>query len=180
MIVEMRAKLYLCVVLLLAPVARAETPRSFNVPDHGTLHVTAPQHWTDRMEAPRGLPPTVELTDSKNKMLLLLTPLWSSAGDPQFNTAEAIRAGIERAAHRAQESSVEKELPLREIETADGKGYYFSATDRAPAEGEYEYMAGGAVPVGDLVVSFTVLTHVAPPEGIAEALAIVRTATQKK
>lgn len=94
--------------------------------------------------------------------------------------AEAIRAGIERAAHGARSGAVEKELPLREIETADGKGYYFSATDRSPAKGEYEYMANGAVPVGNLLVSFTVLTHTAPPQGIADAIAIVKTATQQK
>ena len=138
-----------------------------------------PANWTRQVqEGKENVPPTIEFSDPGGGVKLLITPLWSPTPDPQFNSPEKIRAAIERAAQAAQETALEKELPLQEITAKSGRGYYFAATDRAPKKGEYEYMANGAVPAGELLVSFTILSHTAPPKGLALPLAVVRTSRQ--
>ncbi|HYK05125.1 MAG TPA: hypothetical protein VE974_25465 [Thermoanaerobaculia bacterium] len=170
------------VVYLIATGAGAQAEdaalRSYAVPDHGTLKLSVPAGWTQRVEGEPAMPPTITLSSDDGKLLLMITPLWSPEGDPKFNSPESIREAIEGAAKSIQASAVEKELPLRTLKTASGEGFFFWATDRAPGAGEHEYMANGAVPAGKLLLSFTVLSHAAPPAGIADALAVVASASQ--
>lgn len=150
--------------------------RSYPVPDRGALKLSVPAGWTEQVRAQQGMPPTIMLTAPDGSALLQITALWSPHNEAGYNAPEKIRPAIEKAAALAQPSAVEKELPLQPIATSSGGGYYFSATDRAPGEGEYKFMANGAVPAGTLLLSFTVLSHVEPPRGIEAALAIVRSA----
>jgi len=168
-------------LLLSSIVAHAEERkpgRSYPVPGHGAVQFSVPADWTERVRATGGAPPTIELTAPKGEVTLLITAMWSPDDHAQFNSAENIRAAIEQSAKSVQSTAVEKELVLRPIATASGKGHFFWATDRAPKAGEYEFMANGAVPAGNLLLSFTALSHVAPPEGIQKALAIVQSAVQ--
>jgi hypothetical protein len=105
-------------------------------------------------------------------------PLWSPEEDPQFTSEPYIKAAVERSAASIQPSSDEK-LVLRHIKTATGPGHYFRATDRAPAEGEFKYMASGVVPAGRLLLSFTVLSHDGKPTAMDGALEIVRSAAHQ-
>jgi hypothetical protein len=139
----------------------------FAVPGHGALVLMTPANWVAHVQAgEKGGPPTIELSDPDGSVKLVITPLWSPTGDASFNSTDAIRESISRAAQKAQETSVEKELPLKEFYGKSGRGYYFWATDRAPKPDGYEYMAQGAFPVGNLMVGYTVLSHVAPPKGM--------------
>jgi hypothetical protein len=169
---EGRMQKSLVVALLVATSLAAQQPQkaTFAVPGQGTLRLTLPAGWTDREREPM----TYEIRDAKNQLLLLITPLWSPKNDPHVNSAEEIREGITHAADEIQPTAVEKQLVVREIATSSGKGYYFTATDRAPKPGEYEYLANGAVAAGRLLVSFTVLSH---SRDVERALAVVRSAT---
>jgi len=149
------------------------------VPGHGALVLNWPSSWTQHVREGKGdEPPTVEITDPNGDVTVLLTPLWSPTKDPQFTSAENIKASVAKAAEAVQESAVESELALHELNGRSGRGYYFWATDRAPKKGEYEYMASGAAPAGDLLVSFTILTHTAPPKGISIGLVIAGSCRQ--
>jgi hypothetical protein len=151
--------------------------RSYPVPDRGALRLSVPEGWTEQVRAEGGMPPTIVLTAPDGSALLQVTALWSPRGEAGFNAPEKIRPAIEKAASLVQPTAVEKELKLQPIATPSGGGYYFSATDRAPKEGEYKFMANGGVPAGPLLLSFTVLSHAEPPRGMEAALAIVRSAT---
>jgi hypothetical protein len=50
-----------------------------------------------------------------------------------------IRSEVAAAAKKAASQSVEGTLPLQELKGIEGRGYYFSATDRAPGPGEYVF-----------------------------------------
>ncbi|HEX9983203.1 MAG TPA: hypothetical protein VGF69_08060 [Thermoanaerobaculia bacterium] len=172
-----RRSLALCALLLVAAVAQGA---SYPVPGHGALQLSVPAGWTATVREVEGaLPPTIVLAHEKDGTRLLLTPLWSPKDNASFNSAKNVRLSVQQAAEQVQPTAVEKELTLREVVTSSGKGTFFWATDRAPKAGEYEYVAQGAVPAGKLMVSFTILTHRAPPAGIDEALAIVRSAVHQ-
>ncbi len=163
--------------LVPAAMSGAVTPHVYPIADRGSLILQVPSDWTESVRgADTGLPPTITLTGPDAAVKLLITPIWSLRKDPAFNSPERLEALIADSASRVQPTAVESQLSLNEITTASGKGYYFTATDRSPKPGEFEYMAQGAVPAGGFLLSFTVLTHEKPPGGVAPALAIVRSA----
>ena len=76
--------------------------------------------------------------------------------------------------------AAEKTLRLVGLQGASSKGYYFFTTDKAPKPEEYKYMTQGALVVGDLIVSFTILTNGNHEEIAKEALALLREARHLK
>ena len=178
----MKTSVTAVLLLACAAVLAQETPkvRRYTVAEHGVLKLSVPPEWTDRVESERGMPPTIVLTSPGGDVVLQVTALWSPDGDPAFNSTENIHAGVAQAAEAVQPTAVERKLVLRPLKTASGEGRFFWATDRAPKAGEYEYMANGAVPAGQLLLSFTVLTHVQPPAGIEEGLGIVASAVHEQ
>jgi hypothetical protein len=162
--------------LMSAVVAQSSPVRSYPVEGRGVIKLSVPEGWGEQVDAADDASLTIELSSPDKQTTLLITPLWSPKGDKTFNSTEEIAAAIGTAANSVQPTAVEKELVVRPIKTSAGEGRYFSATDRHPKAGEYKYMANGAVPAGELLLSFTVLSHVAPPEGFQTALQIVESA----
>jgi hypothetical protein len=165
-------------LLLVAAIAQGA---SYPIPGHGALQLSVPAAWTATVRGGEGgLPPTIVLVHEKDGTRLLLTPLWSPKDNASFNSPKNVRLSVQHSAEQVQPTAVEKVLTLRDVVTSSGKGTFFWATDRAPKAGEYEYLAQGAVPAGKLMVSFTILSHRAPPAGIEEALSIVRSAVHQR
>lgn len=149
------------------------------VPDHGTIKFSIPETWTGEISSPPGLPPTVTFKiPGQRDARLLVTILWSPQNDPEFTKPEAVKAAIQRASAEIQETAVQSSLPINEVRGKSSLGYWFWATDKHPAPGEYEYMANGALPLGDVIMDFTILTHAAPPESLTTALGVVKNATR--
>jgi hypothetical protein len=74
---------------------------------------------------------------------------------------------------------VESALPLQEIKGVDGRGCYFTATDRAPRPGEAKYLAQGIIRVGEIVLAFTVLTNDGQEAVVRSAFDMLRTAVHR-
>jgi hypothetical protein len=155
---------------------------AYPVPGHGRLQLTIPRGWTGEVSQPPGdLPPTITFRSSADREpKLLVTVLWSPNGDPAFNSGERIRALLPETGRKYVDTSVEKAIRLTELRVPSGTGYWFSLTDTAPKPGEYEHMSQGAIPAGELLLSFTILSHAAPPEGVQGILGVLATAEQKK
>jgi hypothetical protein len=60
-----------------------------------------------------------------------------------------------------------------------GPGFYFSATDRAPKPDEYKFLTQGVVRVGELSVTFTILTNDGQDAVVKQALDALKSATQE-
>jgi hypothetical protein len=69
---------------------------------------------------------------------------------------------------------VEKSLPLKALTGPSGSGYYFVATDRAPALGEWKYLTQGIIRVDDIVLAFTILTNDGQEATVTAALGMLR------
>lgn len=92
---------------------------------------------------------------------------------------EEMKSSVERAADGASQQAVEKTIPIRELKGSSGKGYYFSATDKAPKPDEFKYLTQGMLGVGDLAVTFTILTNDGQDAVVKEALSMLSSAAHK-
>jgi hypothetical protein len=154
--------------------------RFYRVPGHGTLQLAVPVSWKESVSVQGpGLPPTVAFSPPEGSgFSVQITPLWSPAADPAFNRPESVRPLVARMGRQHLGSAVETDLVLREIRGEAVAGYVFTLTDRAPAEGGWRYLTAGAAGAGDLLLSFTVLTHSLDSGDLDAALRLIRSARQ--
>ncbi len=159
----------------------ATSERRFVLPDHGHFVVRVPREWKDQLrQPPNRLPPTIGFSASSGQPFqVLVTTIWPAAKDRAPLTPEQLRAAVERAAQRAKAQAVESELPVVEFKGRSGPGFYFSATDRAPKPGEYLFMTQGMLRVGELSVTFTILTNPGQDAIVRQALDALKGAMQE-
>jgi hypothetical protein len=156
--------------------------KDYLLPNKTTLQLAVPAGWKDEVrEGDRGYPPTIILTPREGAAFqVLVTPIWRPRPEIQIPTAEQIRDSVQRVADQMKTQSLEKELLVVELKGAAGPGYYFSATDKAPAPGEFKYLTQGMLLVGELAVTFSILTNDGQEKVRDEALAMLKSAAQKR
>jgi hypothetical protein len=160
--------LFPCVVILLlvfgviAIAAEQTNDRRYTLPDHGVFQMKVPASWKDEVRQPddNRLSPTISFRPaSGDQFLILISPIWKVKKDTPLLTDGDLQKMVQRAADDAQPNAAEKTLKIIEIQGSAGRGYYFSATDKAPEEGDYKFLTQGALLVGELTVTFTILTN---------------------
>jgi hypothetical protein len=158
--------------------ASEASPHLFELPDHGTLALLVPDGWTDQLKQPLNrLPPTITLKPRTGAQFVVqVTAVWSNSRASELPDETAIRSQVAGAAKSAAPQSVEGVLPLHDIKGVDGRGYYFSATDRAPNPSEYKHLTQGIIRVGQISLAFTVLTNDGHEAAVQSALEMLRTA----
>jgi len=157
------------------------TERRYTLPDHGHFVLSVPRDWKDQVkQPPNRLPPTIMLGPASGTAFqVLITPIWPFKPGAPAQSADQLRSLVERAAQQAKSQSVEKELPLHDLRGASGQGYYFSATDRAPEPGGWKFLTQGTLLVGELTVTFTVLTNEGQEVVVRQVLEALKTARQE-
>jgi|SRR6185436_13967976 len=152
--------------------------RQYRLPERGFIAMDVPDGWRDRLrQPPQSLPPTIALRAGAGQPFeVLVTPMWPADPGVPPSSRYSIRRQVERAADGIRSQTVERTLRLVEFAGAAGLGYYFRATDRAARPGAYKFMTQGIVKVGDLAVSFTILTNDGQERVAREALAMIKTA----
>jgi hypothetical protein len=170
--------------LLFASLATAggTAPRHFALPDHGVFEITVPVDWQEQIRRPPNrLPPTIKFHPKAGSSFeVLMTPLWPIEGKAPPTDAATIRKEVKSAAARVSSQAVEKQIEVHELKGSNGTGYYFSATDKAPNPGEYKYMTQGILPVGRLVVTFTILTNDGRDSAVTQSLKALQSAANRK
>lgn len=171
--------------LFLAATLGAAEPtivRTFAVPDHGSLQLNAPKSWPVEMRsaANRALPTIAFGPTQGTTYQILITPLAPARKDQPPLPAPAVKQMVERAAQDAKGQSVEKSLTVKELKSGTHLGYYFSATDRAPKSDEYKYMTQGMFELGEILLSFTILTNDGYDNVVPAALNMIKTAVTLK
>jgi hypothetical protein len=159
-------------------IAAGVSPQSFSIPDHGALTLLVPDAWTsDLKQPPNRSPPTIGLKPrSGMPFVVLVTAGWAAEPAGKVPDEATIRSEVAAAAKDAASQSVEGALSVQEIKGAEGRGFYFAATDRAPNPGEYKYLTQGIIRVGAISLAFTVLTNDGQEEVARAALEMLRSA----
>jgi len=140
--------------------------RKIAVPGHGELIFEAPTDWVFELQQPAGdLPPTLYFVSKSGAIKFLVTVMWSVSGDAAFNSPTAVERLTQDVAVllRAQSIRVPTPEPMPGV-----RGFWVWANDPAPKKGEFAYVAQGNVAVGPLLLVFSWLTHMEPPDGMEE------------
>jgi hypothetical protein len=164
-----------------APEAPAATAaHRYELPNQASLELTVPPAWEDHVDQPEdGGPPTIDLRPRQGAPFeIYLTPGWTDAPD-RAPDADTLREIVRAAAEQIRSQSVEENLEIRRLQGASGVGYYFVATDRAPQPEEFRFMNQGALQVGDLTVTFTILTNEGQEAVVEEAFAMLKSAVYR-
>jgi hypothetical protein len=162
--------------LSMATVAATPSQRHFVLPNYGSLDLAVPSEWTDELaQPPGGLPPTIQFGPrSGPSFQVLVSPGGVPAVGATVPDDAKIRAEVAATAKAAESQSVEKSLPLKTLTGPSGSGYYFVATDRAPAPGEWKYLTQGIIRVDNIVLAFTILTNDGQEATVTAALEMLR------
>jgi hypothetical protein len=175
----------LAAALSAAGAARADDPagfRRYELPNRDTLELSLPAGWEDRLEQPDGGgPPTIVMSIRPDgPRQVFITPEWPDPTDKKVRELAQLRDAIHDAAERVKPQAVEPYLEVRQLNGANGIGYYFAATDRDPGPGEFKYMNQGALQVGTLTLWFTILADDGEDTVAVEALAMLQAATHRR
>ena len=168
-------------VLSLAIGADGETKR-YALPDKTSLELTIPAGWQEEVkQGETGTPPTVAFTQRAGAAFqVFVTPIWRPRPEVPVASAEQIRQSVQRAADQVKPRAAESFLPLEELSGGKGPGYYFSATDKAPKPEEFKYLTQGMLLVGELAVTFSILTNDGQEKVRDAALDMLKRAAQVK
>ncbi len=158
----------------------ASTLQHFKLPGHGTLILNVPDAWRSDEKQTEAGPPTIGFgAKSGAPFVVLITAVWGPTPGASVPDDAKIRATVASAAKSAESQSVERTLPLQDLQGTSGHGYYFKATDKAPPPGEFKYLAQGMIRTGAIALTFTILTNDGQ-EGVAKAaLELIRGAVQQ-
>ena len=165
----------------LAIAADGQTKR-YALPDKTSLELSIPVGWQDEVkQGESGTPPTIVLAPREGpRFQLLVTPIWRPRPEVPVASAEQIRQSVQRAADQVKPQAAESFLPVQELTGGKGPGYYFSATDKAPKPEEFKYLTQGMLLVGELAVTFSILTNDGQEKMRDAALDMLKRAAQVK
>jgi hypothetical protein len=156
--------------------------RRYELPNRDTLELRLPAAWADHVEQPAGGgPPTIEIGLSEDgPRQVFITPEWPDPTGKEIRELPALRDAVRVLAERIQPQAAESSIDVRQLNGANGIGYYFAATDRNPGPGEFKFMNQGALQVGSLTLWFTILTNDGDDTVAVEALTVLQTAIHRR
>jgi hypothetical protein len=159
--------------------AQNSTPLNFNLPEHGKLLLAVPLAWNADVHPRQGRSaPTLELKQKNAAPFrMLLTPMWTPDKDTPLPNDAAVRDKVAAAAKEAEAQSVEPTLTVNELFGKANRGYYFTATDRAPKPDEWKYLTQGIIRIGPIDLAFSVLTNDGQDSVIKDALGLLLSAS---
>ncbi len=169
-------------LFLSATFAQGLRAQTFTLPEHGALTLRIPEQWHSELrQTPGNLPPTLAMRQSSGMPFsVLVTVVWAlRAGTQVPNTAD-IRREVVSASVDAAQHSVERALPLRDLQGSQAVGYYFAATDRSPGPGDFKHLTQGIVHLNTINLAFTILTNDGQDSVVDAALEMLRSAVHEQ
>jgi hypothetical protein len=154
--------------------------KKYQIPDHGVLELNVPTSWKGELHKPQeNMPPTIIFKPALgNNFEILITVLWDTAGEKDFNSPARVRTLVENDGQKILPKSVENRLVMQQIRGINNIGYFFSLTDKAPNPGEFRYITRGGIAVGNLLLNVTILYRVKDSPSVRDALSMLREARQ--
>lgn len=177
-VVPLRSVLLFPILSITVAMADESPVRCYPVSDKGRIQLNVPVSWTDQFQQANSyMPPTIFLSQKSGaSWKALITPIGSIKKDNCALSADEIRNQVKQSANQAASQAVEKSIDVIELKGVSGSGYYFSATDRAPKPGGFKHLTQGIIPVGELLVSFTILTNEGQQKAVTEVLSVLKSA----
>jgi hypothetical protein len=167
-----------CAVTAYAQMAPGAAEHRYQLADRGVLLLAVPGDWKEQVSRPDPkAPPTIAYgAQAGQPFEVQVTPSWIAAPNAPKPTPDDIKRSVAKAAEELKGQAVEKSFDPIELKGPSARGYYVKATDRAPKPGEYKYVTQGMVALGEIGVTFTILTNDGQAAIVDAALQMVRDA----
>jgi hypothetical protein len=167
----------LAVLSLPASGLAAGSEKRFALPEHGFLQLSVPSGWTDQFDQNSKLPQISFRQSQGQPFIVSVNPAWQTAAGKSALPRQELRTEVEEMASAIHMFSVEQDdIKIDEFAGAAGPGFYFFATDASPGPGGYKFMNRGMLKVGDLLVTFTILTNEGQDGIVRAALEMLKSA----
>jgi hypothetical protein len=155
----------------------ADAAKRYPLAQSGFLQLKVPAGWREEIDA-QTQPPVISFRPGAGQPFLVsVIPAQAAEGNPTPSRQE-LRADVEQMAGAIRPFAVESEIKPMEFAGAAGPGFQFFATDAAPRPGEFKYMTRGKLKVGDVSVTFTILTNEGQEAVVRSALAMLKSASR--
>jgi hypothetical protein len=170
------ASLVLGLWVSLGATAAVASEHAYPLQNHTGLVLPVPDGWNEEIKSARAdVPTSLFFTpESGPSFAVAVTPIVTMKDGSNIPSAEAIRGLVSASAQRLAPRAVEKQLAIKELIGPSCRGYYFFATDRAPAPGEWKYLTQGIARVGGIDVAFDILTNDGQEAVARAALEMIR------
>jgi hypothetical protein len=154
--------------------------RKYPIPEHGVLELNVPISWKGEVHKPQeNMPPTIIFKPALgNDFQVLITVLWDTIGEQDFNSPAKVRTFVEKDGQKFLSKSVENRLVVKQMRGINNIGYFFFLTDKAPAPREFRYITRGGMAIGNLLLNVTILYRVEDSQSLKDALSMLREARQ--
>lgn len=128
------------------------------IPNHCTLELSPKKSWTAEIQRPDdNMPPTIVINNgSVRSFEVLITVGWAELARPGFDKPKELYSHMVEIKDKVTPQAKEKNIVLEKLAGTTGTGYYFSATDKKPKPGEFKCMTQSQLPVGNLLLVFTI------------------------
>ena len=163
----------LAVLAMPAPGTAADAPKRYALERSGFLQLKVPAGWREEVDA-KTQPPVISFRPEAGPPFMVSVIPSQAAEGKRAPSREELRTEVEQMAGAIRPFAVESEIKLKEFAGTAGPGFQFFPTDSAPAAGEFKYMTRGKLKVGDVSVTFTILTNDGQDGVIRSALAMLK------
>ncbi len=155
---------------------------TYQVPGHGSVQLNVPKSWHEEIQQPHDNQPlTITFKPASGPAFqIMVSPLAPPRPDTPGPTPQLLKANMERIIAEIAPQAVEKNIALKEIRGASATGYYFTATDKTPAPGEFRLMTQAGLGIDELVILVTVLTDDKSGAVLSQALEMIKSSKHVK
>jgi hypothetical protein len=169
----------LCALAFAAAAAHAFAGEErFTLPAGAAMALTVPAGWKHQQQAAD--PRSISLTPASGQGFRIeLTPVVRPDGSLLPTNTHSLRSFVDEAAQKALPRAQEQSLPLQMLFGGNGRGFYFSATDRDPKPDEFKHLTQGVMSIQGLPVAFTILSNGDSQAVVAAALEMLKTARRQ-
>jgi hypothetical protein len=136
------------------------TIQRFALPNHQTLVMPVPDAWQYDLPAVGSAAARIVRFHAKtgSAFEMELAPSFPESGKAAPPAARDLRLSVERMAKVERAAMIDHSPAIRVLKTGHGAGYYFSAALLQPRSGHFRHLTRGAIPVGNGMVAFTLLS----------------------
>jgi hypothetical protein len=158
--------------------AMTESPATWNrwnMPlgnQHGAVQMSIRGSWEFEND-PKHPKTTIFSPKSGPRFKILLTPLLPKDDAAPPDTV-LLKEMVQDKLNALKPQAVERDPQILEMKGSQGRGYYFSVTDRAPKPDEFKFVTQGMIRGGDLTLYFTILTNEGQENVIEDALTMFK------
>lgn len=171
--------MWLCLLLAIAmPVSAGAADRiSLGAVEQQKLSIEVPNGW-EQTESKQAMPGSVSVRLVRRappEVAINVTAFPVPESSPiDVTDKAAILTLVRDTSARFAAQSVEGTLEVVALEAGPLHGGHFTATDKAPGPGEFKYVSQGLAAHGNLMVSFTVLSHDEPAKAREVLIDVVK------